>query len=139
MPEERINAGKPEGGLIRLKAYHRGGSVVIEISDDGKGLDKDKILGKALKNGLVTSGEGLSDQDIYRMIFLPGLSTAEKITDVSGRGVGMDVVRRAVEKLRGKIEIDSVPGKGTTFAAGFPLTMAIIDGMIVELSERVVQ
>ena len=133
MPKERINDGKPEGGLICLKAYHRGGSVVIEISDDGKGLNKDKILGKALKNGLVASGEGLSDQDIYRMIFLPGLSTAEKVTDVSGRGVGMDVVRQAVEKLRGKISIDSVPGKGTTFAAAFPLTMAIIDGMIVKV------
>ena len=135
-PEDRINAGKPEGGLIRLKAYHRGGSVVIEISDDGKGLDKGKILGKAIKNGIVTTGEGLSEQDIYRMIFLPGLSTAEKVTDVSGRGVGMDVVRRAVEKLRGKIEIDSVPGKGTTFSAGFPLTMAIIDGMIVKVGSQ---
>jgi two-component system, chemotaxis family, sensor kinase CheA len=134
--EERIKAGKPEGGLIRLKAYHRGGSVVIEISDDGKGLDKEKILGKAIKNGIVATGEGLSEQDIYRMIFLPGLSTAEKVTDVSGRGVGMDVVRRAVEKLRGKIEIDSVPGKGTTFSASFPLTMAIIDGMIVKVGSQ---
>jgi two-component system, chemotaxis family, sensor kinase CheA len=135
-PEDRIKAGKPEGGLIRLKAYHRGGSVVIEISDDGKGLDKEKILGKAIKNGVVATGEGLSEQDIYRMIFLPGLSTAEKVTDVSGRGVGMDVVRRAVEKLRGKIDIDCVPGKGTTFSAGFPLTMAIIDGMIVKVGSQ---
>jgi two-component system, chemotaxis family, sensor kinase CheA len=136
MPEDRIKAGKPEGGLIRLRAYHRGGRVVIEISDDGKGLDREKILGKAIKNGIIVTGEGLSEQDIYRMIFLPGLSTAEKVTDVSGRGVGMDVVKRAVEKLRGKIEIDSVPGKGTTFSAGFPLTMAIIDGMIVKVGSQ---
>jgi two-component system chemotaxis sensor kinase CheA len=136
MPADRAKVGKPEGGMVRLKAYHRGGSVVIEISDDGKGLDRDRILGKAIKNGLVSTGEGLSDQDIYRMIFLPGLSTAEKVTDVSGRGVGMDVVKRAVEKLRGKIEIDSEPGKGTTFTASFPLTMAIIDGMIVKVGSQ---
>jgi two-component system chemotaxis sensor kinase CheA len=136
MPADRSKAGKPVGGRVCLKAYHRGGSVVIEISDDGKGLDKEKILGKAIKNGIVPSAEGLSDQDIYRMIFLPGLSTAEKVTDVSGRGVGMDVVKRAVEKLRGKIEIDSVYGKGSTFTASFPLTMAIIDGMIVKVGSQ---
>jgi two-component system chemotaxis sensor kinase CheA len=133
MPDERIKQGKDESGLIRLKAYHRGGNVVIEIGDDGKGLDKGKILNKALKSGVIANGEGLSAQDIYRMIFLPGLSTAEKVTDVSGRGVGMDVVRGAVEKLRGKIEIESTYGKGTTFAASFPLTLAIIDGMIVRV------
>jgi two-component system chemotaxis sensor kinase CheA len=133
---ERTKAGKADAGKIRLKAYHRGGSVVIEISDDGKGLDRERILAKAIKNGMVSTGEGLSDQDVYRMIFLPGLSTAEKVTDVSGRGVGMDVVRQAVEKLRGKIEIDSVPGKGTTFTASFPLTMAIIDGMIVKVGSQ---
>jgi two-component system chemotaxis sensor kinase CheA len=133
MPEERIRQGKPETGLILLKAYHRGGNVVIEIGDDGKGLDKEKILNKAIKNGVLASGEGMSAQDIYKLIFLPGLSTAEKITDVSGRGVGMDVVRGAVEKLRGKIEIDSTQGKGTSFAASFPLTLAIIGGMIVRV------
>jgi len=133
MPEERIKQGKNETGLILLKAYHRGGNVVIEIGDDGKGLDKEKILNKALKSGIIANGDGLSAQDIYRMIFLPGLSTAEKITDVSGRGVGMDVVRGAVEKLRGKIEIESNYGKGTTFAASFPLTLAIIGGMIVRV------
>ena len=133
MPEERLKQGKEESGLIRLKAYHRGGNVVIEIGDDGKGLDKEKILSKALKNGVLTSGEGLTAQDIYRLIFLPGLSTAEKITDVSGRGVGMDVVRGAVEKLRGKIEIESTFGEGTTFTASFPLTLAIIGGMIVRV------
>jgi two-component system chemotaxis sensor kinase CheA len=135
-PEERINAGKTTEGLIRLSAYHRGGSVVIEISDDGRGLNKEKILNKAVKNGLVSSGDGLTEQDIYRLIFMPGLSTAEKVTDVSGRGVGMDVVKQAVEKLRGKIDIESSQGKGSKFQASFPLTMAIIDGMIVRVGSQ---
>ncbi|OPY05893.1 MAG: Chemotaxis protein CheA [Syntrophus sp. PtaB.Bin001] len=134
--EERLKCGKPEKGLIQLKAYHRGGNFVIEISDDGRGLNKEKILKKALDNHVVNNVEGLTDQEIYRMIFLPGFSTAEKVTDVSGRGVGMDVVRQAIEKLRGKIEIESTPGKGTTFITRFPLTMAIIDGMIVKVGKE---
>jgi two-component system chemotaxis sensor kinase CheA len=132
-PEERIKTGKPEKGLIQLKAYHRGGNVVIEITDDGRGLDKNKILKKAMKNGMIQSEDGLTDQEIYKLIFLPGLSTAEKVTDVSGRGVGMDVVRQAIEKLRGKVEIESTYGVGTTFITRFPLTLAIIDGMIVRV------
>jgi two-component system chemotaxis sensor kinase CheA len=132
-PEERIRAGKPEKGLITLKAYHRGGNIVIEISDDGRGLDPKKIAAKAVKSGLVHPDDALSDAEIYRLIFLPGLSTAAKVTDVSGRGVGMDVVKRAVEKLRGKIEIESAAGEGTTFVTRFPLTLAIIDGMIVKV------
>jgi len=135
-PEERIKLGKPEKGLIRLRAYHRGGNVVIEISDDGKGLDKDRVLKKAVDNGVVDSSDSLSDQDIYRLIFHPGLSTAAKVTDVSGRGVGMDVVKQAVEKLRGKVEINSISGEGTTFTLSFPLTMAIIDGMIVKVGDE---
>jgi two-component system, chemotaxis family, sensor kinase CheA len=133
MSEDRVKSGKSEKGLIQLKAYHRGGNVVIEITDDGKGLDKNKILKKALKNGMIQSEEGMTDSEIYKLIFLPGLSTAEKVTDVSGRGVGMDVVRQAVEKLRGKIEIESSIGVGTTFITRFPLTLAIIDGMIVRV------
>ncbi len=132
-PEERAKLGKPEKGLITLKAYHRGGNIVIEIADDGRGLDKEKILKKAIKSGTVQSQETLTDQEIYKLIFLPGLSTAEKVTDVSGRGVGMDVVKRAVEKLRGKIEIESNLGHGTSFITRFPLTLAIIDGMIVKV------
>lgn len=132
-PEERIKQGKSEKGLIQLKAYHRGGNIVIEITDDGRGLDRNKILQKALKNGMIQSEDGLTDAEIYKFIFLPGLSTAEKVTDVSGRGVGMDVVRQAVEKLRGKIEIESSLGVGTTFITRFPLTLAIIDGMIVKV------
>jgi len=136
MPEDRVKAGKKERGLIRLRAYHRGGDIVIEITDDGRGLDRDKIIEKAIKNGHIQTAEGMTDQEIYRLIFLPGLSTAEKITDVSGRGVGMDVVKQAVEKLRGKIEIESTPGRGTTFIASFPLTLAIIDGMIVKVGHQ---
>ncbi len=135
-PQERAGAGKPEIGLLTLKAYHRGGTIVIEIGDDGKGLDKDKIAAKAMSTGSIDSLSGLTDQDIYKLIFLPGLSTAARITDVSGRGVGMDVVKQAIEKLRGKIEIQSTPGKGTTFTASFPLTLAIIDGMIVRVGEE---
>jgi len=132
-PDERIRVGKSEKGLIQLKAYHGGGSVVIEITDDGRGLNKEKIIAKAIKNGSIQSADGLSDQDIFKLVFLPGLSTAEKVTDVSGRGVGMDVVKQAIEKLRGKAEIESTFGKGTTFVTRFPLTMAIIDGMIVKV------
>ena len=134
--EERIKSGKPEKGLVQLKAYHRGGSIVIEISDDGKGLDKDKILKKAIENGVINSSQGLSDQEIYKLIFHPGLSTAKEVTDISGRGVGMDVVRQAVEKLCGKIEINSVYGKGTSIMTFFPLTMAIIDGITVRVGKE---
>ncbi|KAF0123328.1 MAG: two-component system chemotaxis family sensor kinase CheA [bacterium] len=133
MPEERIKLGKSEQGLIRLKAYHRGGNIIIEISDDGRGLDKEKILEKAIKNGIINSADSLTDQDIFRLIFLPGLSTAKAVTDVSGRGVGMDVVKQAVEKLRGKIDIESLYRNGTTFIVSFPLTMAIIDGIILKV------
>ncbi|HOL60223.1 MAG TPA: chemotaxis protein CheA [Syntrophales bacterium] len=137
MPEERQAVGKPPRGTIELKAYHRGGNIVIEISDDGRGLDRQKIMEKAIRMGRVHAGEDISDEEIYRLIFLPGFSTAEKVTDVSGRGVGMDVVKKAVEKLRGKIDIRSTPGRGVTFITSFPLTMAIIDGMIVRVgSER---
>ena len=133
LPEERIGVGKPEKGLICLKAYHRGGCIVIEITDDGRGLNKERILAKAVQNGIIQGADGLTDQEICRLIFHPGLSTAEKVTDISGRGVGMDIVKCAVEKLRGKIDIESAYGQGTTFVLRFPLTMAIIDGMIVKV------
>lgn len=134
--EERAKVGKPEKGIITLKAYHRGGNIVIEIADDGRGLDKEKILAKAMKSGTVQNPEALTDSEVYKLIFLPGLSTAEKVTDVSGRGVGMDVVKRAVEKLRGKIEIESNLGSGTSIITRFPLTLAIIDGMIVKVGKE---
>ena len=135
-PEERVKAGKPEKGTVRLKAFHRGGNIVIEISDDGKGLDRDGILKKAVEKKLIDSSHNLADQDIYKLIFLPGFSTAQKVTEISGRGVGMDVVKQAMEKLRGKIEIDSAINKGSTFTLSFPLTMAIIDGMIVRVGSE---
>ncbi|MDI6686604.1 MAG: chemotaxis protein CheA [Desulfobacterales bacterium] len=135
-PEEQVKLGKTEKGIIQLRAYHRGGNIVIEISDNGKGLDKDSILKKAVEKGIVDGSHDLPDQDIYRLVFHPGLSTAKKVTDISGRGVGMDVVRQAVEKLRGKIEINSVYGKGTTVSARFPLTMAIINGMVVRIGNE---
>lgn len=134
--EVRLKQGKAEKGLIQLKAYHKGGSIVIEISDDGGGLSTSKILKKAREKGLVGEGDDLSDQEVYRLLFLPGFSTAASVTDVSGRGVGMDVVKQTVDKLRGKIEIKSVEGEGTTFATLFPLTMAIIDGMIVRVGSE---
>jgi len=132
-PEERQAVGKSPGGTIVLRAYHRGGNIVIEISDDGRGLDRQKILEKAIRTGRVHAGDDLSEDEINRLICIPGLSTADTVTDVSGRGVGMDVVIKAVEKLRGAIDIKSTPGKGVTLIISFPLTMAIIDGMIVKV------
>lgn len=130
-PEERERMGKPRKALVRLRAYHRAGNIIIEIMDDGRGLDREAIYQKALSKGLCNPEDHLSDQELYQFIFLPGFSTAKKITDVSGRGVGMDVVKRNVEALHGSVEIMSIPGKGTTFNIRLPLTLAIVDGMIV--------
>jgi two-component system chemotaxis sensor kinase CheA len=131
MPDERVQAGKPPVGRVRLKASHLAGMICIEISDDGRGLDRSRILRKAVERGLASADSSLSDNEIFHLIFEPGFSTAEKVTDVSGRGVGMDVVRKQVTKLRGRIEIESAPGKGTTFYLKLPLTLAIIDGLVV--------
>lgn len=131
--DERERTGKPKEGMIRLAAYHSGGSVVVDISDDGRGLNRDKIVAKAIKQGLIESGKSLSDSEIYNLIFEPGFSTAEQVTDVSGRGVGMDVVRRQIESLRGRVEITSELGKGSTFSVRLPLTLAITDGMLVRV------
>ncbi len=136
-PEARLEAGKPEAGTVTLRAYHAAGSVTIELEDDGKGLDRDRIYDKAVRNGVIADGAQLSDEEIYRLVFSAGLSTAEKVTDISGRGVGMDVVRRNIEAMRGRIDIASVPGEGTTFTVRVPLTLAIIDGMLLRVgSER---
>ena len=131
MPDDRIAKGKPAKGTVRLSAYHQGGNMVIEIADDGAGLNKQRILAKAIERGIVAPDAELEDRQIFDLIFAPGFSTAEKITDISGRGVGMDVVKQNIAKLRGKIEIDSVPGAGTTFRIFLPLTLAIIDGMLI--------
>ncbi|WP_255551198.1 chemotaxis protein CheA [Granulicella sp. dw_53] len=130
-PEERIALGKDPTARIRISAYHQSGQIVIAISDDGRGLNREKILAKAQQNGLIQSGAQLSDNEIFLLIFEPGFSTAEKITDISGRGVGMDVVRKHVQKLRGRIDIQSKQGEGTTFYLKLPLTLAIIEGLVV--------
>ncbi len=133
MPEDRLAAGKPETGQIKLNAFHQGGSIVIEISDDGKGLDADAILAKARKNGLVAPDQELSTNQIHELIFEAGLSTAAAVTDVSGRGVGMDVVRKNINELGGGIEIESAKGVGTTMRVRLPLTLAILDGQLVRV------
>lgn len=129
--EDRIKAGKPVEGTITLKAFHKSGNIIIAITDDGRGIDKDVVLKKGIEKGLVSDGEQLTDQQIYGLIMQPGFSTAKVISDISGRGVGLDVVKTSIEKLRGKIEIDSEKGKGSTFSIILPLTLAIIDGMLV--------
>lgn len=130
-PAEREAKGKPAAGRIRLAASHQAGMIVIEISDDGRGLDRNRIFRKAVERGLVPADAKLSDTEVFHLIFEPGFSTAEQITDVSGRGVGMDVVRKHINKLRGRIDIVSSSGSGTTFLLKVPLTLAIIDGLIV--------
>jgi two-component system chemotaxis sensor kinase CheA len=133
LPDEREAMGKPRAGQIRIAASHVGGNVVVELHDDGRGLNRDRIIAKAVKMKLIDSADGLSESEIYNLIFKPGFSTAEKITDVSGRGVGMDVVRRNVEAMRGRVEIFSRPGRGTTFTIRLPLTLAITDGMLIRV------
>jgi two-component system chemotaxis sensor kinase CheA len=130
-PEERSRLGKDPTACIRIAAYHQSGQIVISISDDGRGLNRDRILAKAQQNGLIHAGSALTENEIFHLIFEPGFSTAEKVTDISGRGVGMDVVRRHVQKLRGRIEIQSKAGEGTTFLIRLPLTLAIIEGLVV--------
>lgn len=132
-PEERIANNKKETAKLKLNAFHKEGKVVIEVSDDGKGLDKEKILQKAINQGIVSENENLSEQEIFSLIMAPGFSTNEEITETSGRGVGMDVVKNNIEKLRGSVKIMSELGKGTTFQLKLPLTLAIIDGMKVKV------
>jgi two-component system chemotaxis sensor kinase CheA len=129
--EVRAAQGKPAVGRLQLNAYHDSGSIVIEVSDDGAGLDRERILQKAVNKGLVQEGAQLEDQEIDNLIFEPGFSTAESVTNLSGRGVGMDVVRRNIEALRGSVELESEPGRGTTFRVRMPLTLAIIEGFLV--------
>jgi two-component system chemotaxis sensor kinase CheA len=132
-PEDRIAVGKEARGMITLRAFHRGGNIVIEIEDNGRGLNRDAILEKALSRGLIQEGHDLTDSEINNLIFHPGFSTAQTITDISGRGVGMDVVKKAIEKLRGRVEINSRPGHGSVFVISLPLTLAIIEGMLVRV------
>jgi two-component system chemotaxis sensor kinase CheA len=134
-PAERLAQGKPDTGVLRLRAYHEGGSVIVELQDDGRGIDPARVVAKAKRQGLVAADAGLSRDEIFALIFLPGFSTAERITDVSGRGVGMDVVKRNIERLRGRIEVSSEVGRGAVFKIKLPLTLAIIDGLVVRVGE----
>ncbi|MBM3203236.1 chemotaxis protein CheA [Candidatus Woesearchaeota archaeon] len=135
-PDQRRAAGKSETGQITLNAYHRGGSIVIEVSDDGRGLDSKAILDRAVARGLIESGESLTPQQTHELIFAPGFSTAEQVSDVSGRGVGMDVVRKNIESLGGNIIIHTAEGKGSTFSIHLPLTLAILDGQTIAVGDE---
>jgi len=135
-PEERIAAGKSAVGTVHLEAFHRGSAIIIEVSDDGRGLDCERILAKARSRGLVGPNETPSEEAIFELIFLPGFSTAEQATDLSGRGVGMDVVRRNIKSLGGKIDIRSTRGQGSRFTISLPLTLAIVDGQSVCVGEE---
>jgi two-component system, chemotaxis family, sensor kinase CheA len=136
LPEIRLQAGKPAVGTVHLEAYHRGGNIAVEVTDDGAGLDKDRILAKARSRGLVGPNQSLTDHEIHELIFAPGLSTADKATDVSGRGVGMDVVRRNVQELGGKVEIRSERGRGSRFTITLPLTLAIVEGLSARIGSE---
>ena len=133
-PEERKAAGKNPEGVVRLAALHRSGRIVIEVSDDGKGINRERVFSIAVKKGLISPDLQLTDEEIDNLIFLPGFSTADKISDVSGRGVGMDVVKRSVQALGGRISIASRPGQGSTFTLSLPLTLAVLDGMVVDVA-----
>lgn len=135
-PAERVALGKPEEGTVCLRAYHAGGHVVIEIQEDGRGLDRNRIVAKAIEKGLIESGDGMSDQEVYQLLFKPGFSTAAVVTEMSGRGVGLDVVKRNVESLKGRIGISTQLGKGSTFSLHLPLTLAITDGMLVRVGPQ---
>lgn len=134
--EERRALGKPEMGTVRLSACHEGGSIVIEISDDGRGINRERVLAKAVSLGLVDRSATLTDGQVFELIFAPGFSTAEQVTEISGRGVGMDVVKRNIEAVRGRIITNSVPGRGTSFRLVLPLTLAIIDGMVIRCGDE---
>lgn len=136
LPEDRIKAAKNETGIIQLNAFHQGGNVVIEVTDDGNGLSKDKIYNKAIERNLINKSENYSDQEIFNLILLPGFSTVKVASDISGRGVGLDVVARFIKKLGGKLEISSRDREGSAFTIKLPLTMSIVDGMVVLVGEH---
>lgn len=135
-PEKRTALGKNPEGVLRLSAKHRSGRIVIEIADDGAGINRDRVRSKAIENGLIAPDSNLSDEEVDNLIFHPGFSTADKISDISGRGVGMDVVKRSIQALGGRISITSKPGKGSTFTMSLPLTLAVLDGMVVTVANQ---
>jgi two-component system chemotaxis sensor kinase CheA len=136
-PDERLAAGKPAEGVVRLAALHRGGRIVIEVEDDGKGINRTRVRQIAVDKGLIAADAILSDEETDNLIFMPGFSTAETVSDISGRGVGMDVVRRSVQALGGRISISSRPGEGSTFTLSLPLTLAVLDGMVVDVGGQI--
>ena len=137
--DDRAKAGKPRQGTISLSAFHRGSSIMIRVSDDGRGLNADRIRAKAVEKGLLSADEAQrkTPQQIYQLIWLPGLSTAEKVTEVSGRGVGMDIVRSKIDELNGAVEVESEPGRGTTFTIKLPLTLAVLPCLMVDIDGEV--
>ena len=135
--EVRLNSGKPEQGKITLDAYHQGGNIVIEISDDGGGINRQAVLEKAIEKGIVEPTASLSDTQVFDLLFEPGFSTAKEVSDISGRGVGMDVVKRIIQSLGGRIQVESEQGKGSTFKVNLPLTLAILDGQLVRVGDEV--
>jgi two-component system chemotaxis sensor kinase CheA len=138
-PAERVNAGKPAQGTVSLDAYHQGNQIVIEVTDDGRGIDRDKLVAKAVEREIVSAADAaqMSEQDVVNLVFQPGLSTAEKVTAVSGRGVGMDVVKNVLDRLKGSVTIRTTPGKGTTFLLKVPLTLAIIKALLFRVGRRI--
>ena len=132
-PEERRAAGKPEEGTVTLSAEHRGGRIVIEVADDGRGIDRARVREKAIERGLIPAGATLSDEETDNLIFMPGFSTAREVSNISGRGVGMDVVRRNIVDLGGRIVIGNSPSRGSRFSLTLPLTLAVLDGMVVAI------
>ncbi|MDZ4054034.1 MAG: chemotaxis protein CheA, partial [Phenylobacterium sp.] len=135
-PEERAAAGKPEEGLVQLSARHRSGRIVIEVSDDGRGINRERVRAIATERGVIEPDAVLTDEEIDNLIFAPGFSTASEVSDISGRGVGMDVVKRSIQALGGRIVISSRPGEGSTFTLSLPLTLAVLDGMVVTVGEQ---
>jgi len=135
-PDKRAEAGKPAEGVVKLAAFHRSGRIVIEVSDDGAGINRERVKGIAIEKGLISAETSLSDEEIDNLIFMPGFSTAAEVSDISGRGVGMDVVRRSIQALGGRINIASRPGKGSTFTMSLPLTLAVLDGMVVSVNNQ---
>ncbi|MEO0864239.1 MAG: chemotaxis protein CheA, partial [Pseudomonadota bacterium] len=134
--DDRIAAGKPPQGVVRLSAAHRSGRVVIEVSDDGAGINRPRVLQIAIEKGLIPAESNLSDTEIDNLLFLPGFSTAGTVSDLSGRGVGMDVVRTSIQALGGRITIQSTPGEGTTISISLPLTLAVLDGMVIGVADE---
>jgi two-component system chemotaxis sensor kinase CheA len=130
-PETRIAAGKAPEGTVRLAALHRSGRIVIEVADDGRGINRTRVRELAIERGLISPDVSLTDDEVDNLIFLPGFSTAKEVSDLSGRGVGMDVVKRSIQSLGGRISISSKPGQGSTFTLSLPLTLAVLDGMVV--------